>query len=98
MSKPQRHLKNSENKSRVVRTVKRRLTILISSLSLILIVLLFRIGESLWLAWMVEYRTRIIGLLALILICVILSAPLILEYSKSPRALSGPGKNPYIDP
>jgi hypothetical protein len=78
-------------------TLKQRLILLISVLSAVLLVFLFRLGEVLWLAWMVEHRLRIVGLLSLILICLIVASPLILEYAKHPRVLSGPGKNPYID-
>jgi hypothetical protein len=98
MSEPQRQPRNRESKNRIARVVKQRLTALISALSAILLIFIFRIGESLWLAWMVEYRLRIVALLVLVLICLLVSAPLILEHSKNPRPLSGPGKNPYIDP
>jgi hypothetical protein len=83
---------------KAVRVVKQRLIALISVLSTLVLIFAFRLGETLWLAWMIEYRPRILGLLLLILICMIVVSPLIMEYTEKPRALSGPGKNPYIDP
>ena len=83
---------------RTVQRVTRRLLFWIAFLLITIAVLLFRVGEDLWTIWIVEYRTRIAALLILITIGSILLSPLIIEYSKHPRALSGPGKNPYIDP
>jgi hypothetical protein len=85
-------------KQRISQMVQRRLIIWITALVIAILVLLFRVGEDLWAIWIVEYRTRIAALLILITIGSILLSPLIIEYSKHPRALSGPGKNPYIDP
>lgn len=98
MSKPRKDLRKHNKNIKAARTVRQRLIWSISILSAILIAFIFKIGESLWLAWMVEYRLRIVGLLTLVLVCLIVLSPLIIEYSKTPRALSGPGKNPYIDP
>lgn len=82
---------------RTVQRVTRRLLFWIAFLLITIAVLLFRVGEGLWPIWVVEYRTRIAALLMLITIGSILLSPLIIEYSRHPRALSGPGKNPYIE-
>lgn len=81
-----------------VKTLKQRLVFLISFLSISVTVLIFRVGEEWWPVWMVDYRSRIAGILLLALVIVILLFPLVIESSKRPRVFPGPGKNPYIDP
>lgn len=78
--------------------LKQRLIFLISFLSVSVITLIFRFGENWWPVWVVDYRSRIIGILLLVLIVVIVSSPLLIESSQRPRDFPGPGKNPYIDP
>jgi hypothetical protein len=98
MSKQRRPRKELEDRKQTAQAVKQRLVILISSLNVILLVMIFRVGEALWPVWMVEHRTRIVAIMLLAIIFLILLSPIIIEFSKNPRALSGPGKNPYIDP
>ena len=95
MSETRRNRKQGEKNARFV---KQRLVFLISSLIAIIAILIFRVGQTLWPLWLVEYRSRIIALLLFALIFAILLSPIIIEFSRNPRALSGPGKNPYIDP
>lgn len=83
---------------RTAQRVTRRLLFWIAFLLITSAALLFRVGQDLWPMWIVEYRTRLAALFLLIAIGSLLLSPLILEYSKHPRPLSGPGKNPYIDP
>lgn len=83
---------------RAAQIVTRRLVLWIAFLIIAIAVLIFRVGEALWPIWLVEYGTRVAALLMLITIGSILLSPLIIEHSKHPRPLSGPGKNPYIDP
>lgn len=78
--------------------LKQRLIFLISFLSVSVITLIFRVGGNWWPVWLVDYRSRIIGILLLVLIVVIVSSPLLIESSQRPRDFPGPGKNPYIDP
>lgn len=85
-------------KEQVAQRAGRRLGIWIVFLIISILTLLLRIGEALWPLWLIDYRLRIVALLLLITIGSILLSPLIIEHSKNPRALSGPGKNPYIDP
>lgn len=87
-----------KDKNQTAQILKQRLIFLISFLSVTIIVLLFRVGDIWWPAWMVDYRSQIIGILMLVLILVILLSPLILESYRRPRVFPGPGKNPYIDP
>ena len=90
--------KSETIKEQAAQRVGRKLTAWIVFLILSIVTLIFRIGEALWPIWLVDYRLRIMALLLLITIGSILLSPLIIEHSKNPRALSGPGKNPYIDP
>lgn len=96
MSKTLRNQKKDMNQT--AQTLKRRLVFLISFLSVSITVLVFRVGEKLWLVWMVDHRSRTIGIFMLALVFVILLSPLIIESSRRPRDFPGPGKNPYIDP
>ena len=73
------------------------ITILVSVLIIGLLIFVFRIGETMYPAWMIEYRNPIIGILLSIIVVVILSSPLIVEATSNPRRLSGPGKNPYLN-
>jgi hypothetical protein len=90
--------KQNKGENQTAQTLKQRLIFLISFLSVGSTVLILRVGEALWPAWMVDYRSRIIGILLLALVLVILLSPLIIESSRRPRDFPGPGKNPYIDP
>ena len=83
---------------RTLQALKQRLIFLISLLGAMILVLLFRVGQGLWPAWIAERRLQILGIVALVLLFLILLSPLIIESSKRPRDFPGPGKNPYIDP
>lgn len=98
MSKIPRRSKELKSNKQIARTVKQGLVLLISILSAILLVTIFRVGEVLWPLWMVEHRSRIVAIILFAVLFLILLSPIIIEFSKNPRALSGPGKNPYIDP
>jgi hypothetical protein len=74
--------------------VKQRLAVLIGFLIVILLVLLLRLGEGWWPAWLIAYRTQTEAAVALAVILLILLSPVLVEASSNPRVLSGPGKNP----
>ncbi len=96
MTKMRRKHKKGMNKT--VQILKQRLIFLISVLSVSVTILIFRVGEKWWPLWIVDYRSRIIGLLLLALVIVVVSSPVIIQSSQRPRDFPGPGKNPYIDP
>ena len=73
----------------IERTSKRRLGLLIVILGSLAGLAIFRVGEYLWPYWLIEHRVKVIGVLIFCTIVVLLSSPLIIEYSKSPRRLSG---------
>src|SRR6185503_3658647 len=94
MSRMRRRRKEREVRNQIAQTVKQRLGLLISFLSAILLIMIFRVGQVLWPLWMVEYRSRIAAILFLAIICLILLSPIMIEASSNTRTLSGPGKNP----
>jgi len=94
MSKIRRRFKESDIRNQIARTMKQRLVFVIAILSIILLVLIFRVGEVLWLGWMIAYRKQIIGLLLFITLFLFFLSPIIIEANSNSRALSGPGKNP----
>ena len=94
MSKKRRRFKESDIRNQIARTMKQRLVLVIAILSIILLVLIFRVGEVLWLGWMIAYRKQIIGLLLFITLFLFFLSPIIIEANSNSRALSGPGKNP----
>jgi len=94
MSKMSRNIGEREDIKQIAQTTKQRLVLLIMLLLTIILVLIFRIGEVLWPAWMIEYRTQITGILLLAETVLILLSPIIIEVNSNPRPLSGPGDRP----
>lgn len=94
MSRIQRRRKELEDKEKIAKIVTRRLVLLISFLIAMLLMVVFRVGESLWPLWLVEYQLRVIAILLLVILCSILLSPLMIEAPSNTRTLSGPGKNP----
>lgn len=72
----------------------RRLTLLIAFLVVVLLGLIFSLGEAWWPTWLLEHRTQVEGIIVLAVSCLILLSPVIIEADSNPRPLSGPGKNP----
>jgi FtsH-binding integral membrane protein len=44
--------------------------------------------------WLAAHRGQVVGALGLALFAVLLALPIVMEYERHPRHLSGPGKNP----
>ena len=82
-------------KQKIAQLIERRLIIWIAFLVIAILVLSFQVGVDFWPLWLVVYRLRITALLLLFTIGSLLLSPLLIEYSKDPRPLSGPGKSPY---
>jgi len=93
MSKKRRH-DHREDIKRYRRRTKQYLALFIIFLITIVLALTFRAGQVVWPAWMIEYRTEIIGMVLLALLVTICLSPVTIEANSSPRSLSGPGKNP----
>ncbi len=87
-----------EMRSQIAQKTTRGIILLASSLIIPCLILIFKIGESFYSSWLITYRTQIIGVLLLAIVVVIISSPLIVEANSNTRHLSGPGKNPHIDP
>lgn len=85
-------------KRKIVQATKRRLIGLIAFLSALALPLIFKWGETSWPLFLIEYRGVFLSFLLLAILATIAISPLIIEVNSNPRSLSGPGKNPYIDP
>jgi hypothetical protein len=94
MSKKRKLRKELADKRRIAERTQQKLALLIIFLLAIDFILMFRIGESFWFGWMIEHRTRNIGLMLFATIIVTLLSPLLIEVESNSRPLSGPGKRP----
>ncbi len=81
-------------RQRIARATRQKMTALIAVLGVIDIILLFRISQSLWPAWVVENEGLLTGLFSFTTLILIFLSPIIVEFNSNPRPLSGPGKNP----
>ena len=98
----QRQRKKPESKRLIVRTTRKRLTLVIGVLIIILAFLLFKIGNAFWPAWMLDYRNPLIALVGFLAIFLAFASPIIVSANSDPHSLSGPGdywieSGPYPD-
>jgi NADH:ubiquinone oxidoreductase subunit 3 (subunit A) len=89
-----RKYEQGEDRQMIAETTTMRLGMLILFFLLMILILIFRIGEVWWFKWMIDYRTPLIGIISFFGILLALSSPVIIEADTHPRPLSGPGKNP----
>jgi hypothetical protein len=94
MPRMRRTPKIHDDIKQIARITRRWLSGLVALLIVIALVLIFKVGQVFWAAWMIEYRTQILGIILLILFTVILFSPVIIEVNSNPQPFSGPGKNP----
>ena len=94
MSRKRRHPKASERREQIARVTKRRLILIIGSLAVILAMLIFKVGGSLWPDWLMDYRRLFIAILGFVLIFLTLLSPIMIEFSSDPGHKSGPGDLP----
>lgn len=90
--------KRKEEIKRIARITKFWLAIVITFLSIILLGLIFRVGEIYWTLWLVEHRKQGIGTVLLLLAVVSLLSPVIVEANSNTRTLKGPGHDPRFGP
>ncbi len=81
-----------EDGSKMARITGTVLKFLMAFLSSAALVLMFKLGEIFWPAWMIEYRLQIMGVVLLALILLIFSSPLMIHVTSHTRTLSGPGR------
>jgi hypothetical protein len=81
-----------EDGSKMARITGTVLKFLMAFLSIAALVLMFKLGEIFWPAWMIEYRLQIMGVVLLALILLIFSSPLMIHVTSHTRTLSGPGR------
>jgi hypothetical protein len=89
-----KHHKKPKERNQIARTTRSWLILLISFLSAIALLFIFKVGVGQWAHWMVEYRSAIIGIILFIVVVLIASSPVIIEVNSNSRPLSGPGHNP----
>jgi len=94
MPKKRKQSKVSDNKQHIARITKKKLALLIGSLSTILAILIFKPGFDFWPMWMIYYRTGFIGIAGFLTLILILMSPIIVVTESDPRRLSGPGETP----
>ncbi len=96
MSKRERRDHEARHAGKV--SAKRRRAWLIAGLVAILLGL---IGGAVLLIrseWVVANHAQIIGVVGLVVLAALLSLPIVIEFNRHPRHLSGPGKNPEQGP
>ncbi|MFZ6029578.1 MAG: hypothetical protein ACOYYS_17835 [Chloroflexota bacterium] len=81
-------------KQNIARTMKQRLALLITVLATATLLMVFKVGDTMWPMWLADHRQQITGFLLLSLIFVIFLTPILIEANINPRPLSGPGKRP----
>ena len=94
MTHTRKHMKKLKEKIQARQSIRRNLSLSIAVLSVIALTFIFKIGESLWPAWMVEYRTLFMSIALFMILFLVFSYPIIVEVDTNPRPLSGPGHNP----
>jgi pilus assembly protein TadC len=88
------HIKKDDGRKQVAEATKRKIILLISFLLAISLFLGFRVGESIWPVWIIEYRKPIMAFLLFFMFAMIFGFPIIIEANSNPRKTSGPGKDP----
>ncbi len=77
---------------------KRRRVWLIAGLVAILLGLIGGVALLLRSEWVVANHAQIIGVAGLVVLAALLSLPIVIEFNRHPRHLSGAGKNPEQGP
>jgi nucleoside permease NupC len=81
-----------EDGSKMARITGTVLKFLMAFLSIAALVLMFKLGEIFWPAWMIEYRRQILGIVMFALVGFVLWSPIMIEATANTRTLSGPGR------
>lgn len=97
MPKTQKRSRKLDGKSQRVRTTKQRLLFLTIFFIVVALTLTFKVGELFWPVWIIEHRTQFIGVVLFALLFLILWSPVMIEVSRNPRTLSGPGETDWLE-
>jgi hypothetical protein len=84
----------SERKQHIARITKKRLTIVILSLLVVLAFFVLKPWADLWPTWMIDIRKGFIAIAGILTVLLILMSPIIVATESDPRPLSRPGKDP----
>jgi hypothetical protein len=91
---PHKHHQETNYKKQIVRVTKQRLALIFTILISVLGILIFKVGEVVWPAWMIDYRKPFMALFLFLTLFLACLSPIIIEYTRNPRPFSGPGKDP----
>ncbi len=80
------------------RSAKQRWGLLVVVLAVVLLVVAGAAVLLIQTPWMDAHRMQVVGVLGLALLAVLFSLPIVIEFNRHPRPLSGPGKNPEQGP
>lgn len=83
-----------EIRKQIVQKTTRRIVLLVLTLSVLCIILMFKIGEPFYSPWLIAHRISIVGILLLSIVVATILSPLLIEVNSNPRPLSGPGNRP----
>ncbi len=93
MPKRQRRVHENQHAEEAERSARRRV-LLVTGLIVIALLLIAGIVLVLRSAWVAQHNGQLIGVLGLAVLAVLFSLPIVVEFNRHPRHLSGPGRNP----
>jgi FtsH-binding integral membrane protein len=98
MTKRERRMHDTVHQDQAAQATKQ--TVALLSLGIIAIVLVLAGAAVLLIQspWMMAHRMQVVGALGLALFAMLLALPIVVEFNRHPRHLSGPGKNPEQGP
>ncbi len=94
MPKRQRRVHENQRAEETERRTRRRRVLLVTGLIVIALLLIAGIVLVLRSAWVAQHNGQLIGVLGLAALAVLFSLPIVVEFNRHPRPLSGPGRNP----
>ncbi len=94
MSKRERRNHDTDRREQAARASKRRAGLVAMLAVAVLIVLAGAAVVLVQAPWMAAHRGQLIGVVGLALLAVVCAMPVVVEFNRHPRHLSGPGRNP----
>ena len=98
MSKRERRDHETARQQQAERAGRRRMRLIAMGAVAVLLVAAGAAVLLIQTPWLAAHRMQVVGALGLVLFAVLLALPIVVEYERHPRHLSGPGKNPEQGP